>query len=533
MNSLLQRRRTIRGIICAAIGGTCWGFSGTLAQLLMNEYGMPITWLVPVRMWGASLLFLLVILCSQRSAFVACLRDKKSLLQIAALALFGVFMTQVCYLSCIHHTNSGTGTVLERTGLVCIMLVTCIRAARWPRMKELIGLVLALAGTAIIAFQGDFTQLSISGVGLAFGLLSGVSLMFYTMIPVRVLHKWGSLIVTCLALFIAGAVGMLVMQPWTVSVDLHPGACLGVAALIVIGTFGAYLFYLQGVNDAGPVKASLVGCVEPISATLFASLWLHTAFTIWDIIGCALIITMMFLVVQKEEESKVNEGALPDTSRGVSSYDLVETSSAEVARWESSADTNEALTPLFKGSASELGVLHTRPATIDDREEIQQILSDAREFLLSMQVRIGVKAYPSARRLEKSIRAQDCHVVCDNEGSIVAVFNVSLGGDSWYDQIYEGRWLSSSASDKPDYAVVRWLTVRRDVCRGGVGSYALSEAERIARESGKTSMRADIYEGNIPMQRVLLKQGYSFCGRIVAQTYFEGPRKRLAFEKLL
>ena len=75
--------------------------------------------------------------------------------------MLGVFMTQVTYLSCIHYTNSGTGTVLERTGLVFIMLVVCMRARRLPKKREFLGLLFALAGTAIIAFQGDFTHLSI------------------------------------------------------------------------------------------------------------------------------------------------------------------------------------------------------------------------------------------------------------------------------------------------------------------------------------------------------------------------------------
>ena len=41
---------------------------------------------------------------------------------------------------------------------------------------------------------------------------------------------------------------------------------------------------------------SLLGAVEPVSATLFATLWLGTAFTGADLAGCALMIAMIFLV---------------------------------------------------------------------------------------------------------------------------------------------------------------------------------------------------------------------------------------------
>ncbi len=33
----------VRGIVCALAGGVCWGFSGTCAQLLMDDYGAPAT----------------------------------------------------------------------------------------------------------------------------------------------------------------------------------------------------------------------------------------------------------------------------------------------------------------------------------------------------------------------------------------------------------------------------------------------------------------------------------------------------------
>ena len=73
-------------------------------------------------------------------------------------------------------------------------------------------------------------------------------------------------------------------------------------AIVVVGTFGAYLLYLQGVADAGPVKASLLCCVEPVSATVLALVWLRTPVSMWDLIGCALIVAMIFLVTEREQK---------------------------------------------------------------------------------------------------------------------------------------------------------------------------------------------------------------------------------------
>ena len=68
------------------------------------------------------------------------------------------------------------------------------------------------------------------------------------------------------------------------------------AAFVLVGTFAAFALYLHGVSVVGSVQGSLLGAVEPVSATLFATLWLGTAFTGADLAGCALMIAMIFLV---------------------------------------------------------------------------------------------------------------------------------------------------------------------------------------------------------------------------------------------
>ena len=283
----------LRGIVFAALGGICWGFSGNCAQLLTAGMGVPVMWITPFRLTAAAVIFLLVCVVREPRNLLAALRDSRSLLYIAGFALLGVLLTQVSYLSAIAYTNAGTGTVLERTGLVLIMGYVCLRTRRLPRPREAAGLVLAIGGTVLIATQGDFSRLAIAPAGLGWGLVSAVALAFYTLMPGKPLAKWGSFIVTGLAMAMGGTVSMAGVQPWTLGVEVTP-AVVGVMALMVlVGTFAAYLFYLQGIADAGPVRAGLVGCVEPVSATIISAAWLGTAVTPMDVLGCAMIVVMV------------------------------------------------------------------------------------------------------------------------------------------------------------------------------------------------------------------------------------------------
>ena len=247
----------VRGIVFAALGGICWGFSGTCAQLLMNDYGAPATWITCVRMVIAAVFFLFLTAVRNWRDLVAVFRDWRSLAQIAAFAIFGVLLTQLSYLNAISYTSAGWA-LHRAVGLVLIMLYVCVRAKRLPRAREAAGLVFALGGMLIIATQGEIDQLAIPAEGLAWGLVSAVALTFYTLMPVRVLKKWGSMLVTGLAMLFGGSAASVVVQPWTMPVNLPLGGIAALVAIVIVGTLGAYMLYLQGVNDAGPVKASLL-----------------------------------------------------------------------------------------------------------------------------------------------------------------------------------------------------------------------------------------------------------------------------------
>ena len=523
------QKHMVRGIVCAMIGAICWGFSGTCAQMLMDFQGVPVFWITCVRLLGAALLFFVVIMVRDRRALAAVLRDWRSLAAIFGFALFGVLLTQISYLSAISYTNAGTGTVLERLGLIVIMFYMCVRTRRLPKVREFLGLLLAIGGTFVIATQGDFGNLSIAPEGLFWGIISGFALACYTLIPVKVLEKWGAIIVTGLAMFSGGTVATAVIQPWTISIEMTDGIIGGMIAIILIGTLGAYIFYLQGVTDAGPVKASLIGCVEPISATFFACVWLGTQITGWDILGCAMIVGMVFLVTQREPAAQPL-AVLEETSD--TDVEMPKPLMASIAS-EEQDDAAYTDPPIFQGRASVLGYLTSRQAVDSDVEVLGNILADGRDLLTSMGVKRGLKHYPSMRRLVRSIEEQDCYVVEDEQKNIIGLFNVTLTGDSWYDTIYHGSWRSESSSQAATYGVLRWVTVKASARRSGVGMFILGEADRIARAAGMESMRADTYEGNTPAQRILLRHGYEMCGTILAEAQFEGPKRRVCFERLL
>ncbi len=501
----------VRGIICALAGGICWGFSGTCAQLLMNEYGAPAAWITCVRMVIAAVFFLFMTAVRNWRDLVAVFRDRRSLIQIALFALFGVLLTQMSYLNAIKYTSAGVGTTIEQVGLVLIMLYVCLRAHRLPRLREALGLAFALGGMILIATQGEIGRLAIPAEGLSWGLVSAVALAFYTLMPVRVLKKWGAMLVTGLAMLFGGSAASIVVQPWSIPVQLSGGALAALVAIVLVGTLGAYMLYLQGVADAGPVKASLLCCVEPVSAMVLALFWLQTSVSVWDIAGCAMIVVMIFLVSEREPKP--------------AAVSLEGSGTMQVGNYDDP--------PLFAGRASVLGYYTSRAAVREDFDRVQNLLDEGHETFALLGIDEGRKKYPSARRLMHSIKNGTTQVVEDAHGHMIAVFAVSFSPDKNYDSTLDGAWLTDTHAQPQPYAEIHWIAVACEARRRGVGMFILETADRIASKGGRSSIRADVYPQNIPIQKMLEKHGYTHCGTITMKDVFGRKKTRLAYERML
>ena len=297
------RRRHLRGVLCALTGAGLWGFSGACAQFLLANYDITPSFITAVRMLGAGAVFLLVLLVRNRAQLAAMLGDRRTLGQLAVFGGVGLFLCQITYTIVIGYTNAGTATVLQTTGIAFVMLFTCVLTRRMPRGREVTGLAAAVIATWLIATQGDPSALYLPLMGLAWGIANGLSVAFYIMYPKKLFAEWGSFAVTGIGMLVGGVAAALVWLAGGVAggaglalPTLDAAGFLVFGLIIVVGTFAAFALYLHGVSVVGSVQGSLLGAVEPVSATLFATLWLGTAFTGADLAGCALMIAMIFLV---------------------------------------------------------------------------------------------------------------------------------------------------------------------------------------------------------------------------------------------
>ncbi len=109
--------------------------------------------------------------------------------------------------------------------------------------------------------------------------------------------------------------------------------------------------------------------------------------------------------------------------------------------------------------------------------------------------------------------------VCVENDEILGVFFFEQGHriDPTYAQIENGAWLGNE-----DYGVVH--RIASGVRGRGVGAFCIDWAYR---QCGH--LRMDTHGDNVPMQNLLKKLGFSYCGTIYV---YEGSDPSLAYEKV-
>ena len=288
----------VRGVLCALVSAVCFGLSGTVSKHLMEAYAFGPLWVAFVRMFGSSILFFIASLLVERGHAAAAVRSPKTLGALMAYGLCGVLFSQVGYLQAIDYTNSATATVLENCSLLFLLAYTCLARRKAPLPREAIAVALAFVGLFLLATGGDPTTMVLPPQGLAWGLSAGLATAIISIMPARTLAGLPCFTVNAFAM-LAGSLAVLpVLRPWEGVPALDATGVLFLLFTVVVGTFGAYALYVQAAKDAGPLKAALLSTIEPLVALLASLFWLGQVFTVADLAGFALIMTMVFLMTR-------------------------------------------------------------------------------------------------------------------------------------------------------------------------------------------------------------------------------------------
>lgn len=301
--------KTMKGTLMTLIAGIAWGLSGACGQYLL-AHGFTAIGLTTIRLVFSGAVLLLLAYLADQEKVKAFLRDRSSYLPLLLFAFLGLLMTQLTYLEAIDATNAGTATVFQYLCPIGVLAYSCVKDRVAPTVSEIFSMVLAIAGTFLIATHGQLNQLAINPKGLAWGVVSAFAYALYIILPLNLIQKWGSMLVIGVGMTIPGILMLPFSGLLSSSGNYRLDTWMALFGLVVIGTIFAYTAFLKGTSLVGAVKGSLLASFEPVSAVFFAFVIMKEHFFMVDVIGMAMILLAVLLISLKDFMIQKEKGIL-------------------------------------------------------------------------------------------------------------------------------------------------------------------------------------------------------------------------------
>ena len=300
----LMKNQRIKGIILVLTAGILWGVCGTVAQYLFHITGFTPEWVVVIRLLVAGMILLLISAIKGEHKLSAIWKDRKDIKSLLLFSILGLVAVQYTFFMAINYSNAATATVLQYLTPVIITCYFTLISKRLPSKKEILVVGLAVLGTFMIATKGNIHHLSISVQALLWGIGSAFALAFYTLLPRKLLPKWGSSLVLGWAMLIGGICFSFYSPPWEFTGEWSFYAICAVLFIIIFGTVVPFICYLESMKYIRATEVSVLASIEPVAAAFVSILWLEVTFGIAEWIGTICIISTVLILAIFDKPAK-------------------------------------------------------------------------------------------------------------------------------------------------------------------------------------------------------------------------------------
>ena len=290
-------------MIRVLVASVLWGISGTAAQELFVRFKMDPMWLLWCRMLaGGLVLVAALILRGNLPRLKTLLASKRDVWHMIVYAIFGLGLVQMTYLLGISDGNAVAATVLQFLAPVLLSFYLAIKAAKVPRIGEMLTLILAVGGTVLLLSNGKLGTLVVPLSAIGWGLGSAVASAFNTYFPTRLIRSYGPILVVATASVFDG----VVLGPLEITKSLPPMnqfADLLLIFIVVFGTALPWALFLSSLPHLAPVEAVVILGAEPISSAVVGVSLLNAPFGPLGLLGgLATILAVVQLTRSKDHD---------------------------------------------------------------------------------------------------------------------------------------------------------------------------------------------------------------------------------------
>ena len=286
-----------KGILLAVSATVFWGFSGNITQYMFQISDVDAFTIVALRLLISGLILtLFALLSGYKTKFLEIFKNKDAQKDIIIFTVFGMIGTQLTFFSAIENSNAAVATLLQFLSTLFIIFYYIFRKKQLPSKIEVFSTILALMGTFLIITNGSTKGLSVSIAGFVWGILSALAATFY-MIFAKKLFVWPSRVTVGLSMFLGGILLFIILPNKNfIHYFDDTRVLIAFAFNIIFGTVLAFYFLIESLRYISEKEAAILSSCEPLTALLVAIVFVNTPFGLYQIVGSALILIMIFIL---------------------------------------------------------------------------------------------------------------------------------------------------------------------------------------------------------------------------------------------
>jgi len=287
-----------RGYLLIATASVLWGTLGIFAKLSF-EYASNSETLIALRLViSFATLSAILILFDRNSLKI----QKTDVTWFLIFGIFAVALQRISYFSAVHLTTATIAAMLFYTYPVFVTLLAYIVLREKIAKGELLAIALTFSGVALIVKVYDSSSLNVNATGIVFGLASSLFFVLYFMMTKKLRNRYTSWTLTVYG----DGIGALILTPiisfsFPQIIEFPSQLWLLIFVIAWVPSLLAYLLYSYAIKYVKASKGSIISVIEPLSATLFSTIFVGERLENLQLVGIVLVLAGVILLFKKSK----------------------------------------------------------------------------------------------------------------------------------------------------------------------------------------------------------------------------------------
>jgi drug/metabolite transporter (DMT)-like permease len=297
-----ETSHSMKGYLCVAAAAVMWASSGTAGKALFTGGVTPFE-LVQVRVTVSAVLLTLVFGIWFRPLFKIRPRDLWYFFLLGGVVMA---LGQVTYFYAISKIQVAAAIFLEYLAPIMVAFFSiCFWKERLTPGK-ILALLLSLGGCYLVVGGYSLHLLKMNQLGILAGLSSALCFAVYTLVGERGMHRYSPWTVLFYAFLFATVTWHTLYPPFQYIRAGFTAAQWGwILYISIVGTVLPFGLFFVGVNYVRSTRASITATLEPISAGLFAYLFIGESLQPLQMAGGAMVVAAIVVLQLKRERDEL------------------------------------------------------------------------------------------------------------------------------------------------------------------------------------------------------------------------------------